>query len=90
MTYQARQADFTGGAANFFLGTPIGATAEGAVIACSVIARQELSREMGFFPVPSSLERQQFRGSPDVVEKAGCHSPPAQRAEARTHVGRSA
>lgn len=34
-TYQARQADLTGGAANFFLVTPLGAAAGRTVIACS-------------------------------------------------------
>lgn len=36
-TYHARQADLTGGAANFFLVTPLGAAAGRTVIACSVM-----------------------------------------------------
>lgn len=39
VTYQARQADLTGGAANFFLVTPLGAAADGAATdaACSAM-----------------------------------------------------
>lgn len=37
MTYQERQADFTGGAANFFLVTPLGAAADTIAVACSVM-----------------------------------------------------
>lgn len=37
VTYQERQADFTGGAANFFLVTPLGAAADTMDATCSVM-----------------------------------------------------
>lgn len=39
-TYQARHADLTGGAANFFLLTPLEVAARMTVAACSVMVRQ--------------------------------------------------